>query len=178
MALNHDDLGPNPRAPTMLKSLFSTILLLFPSCNSSTVGPPLYPINGTWCPVDSLTEYVYESPLGNIVNRYIPSRTGGGYSLTLIDGMATPGGTYRGLFTVGTDTETASFTLPSAKGEFYLITNELHFMFPTGSGPSWFWEIARHVLVDEYFYTDLNDTTSLPGQRIYLHMAWKRCFLA
>lgn len=153
-------------------------LALLAACGSSVSPIPIDPLSGTYCPVDVLTEYSWENPLGNTIIEYVPSLTGGGYTLALQDGKATPAGVYNGTFRTSTGIVPGWFTLPAKPGT-YISTRDgtLVFQFPyPNGGPTWFWELAKHRADGLILETVLNDTTTLPGSRVYLHMTWQRCY--
>lgn len=180
VALNHDDLGPTPSFPTMIKTLLILPFLAVLACGSATNSAPDV-MNGVWCPIDSLTEYNYESPIGKVVTWYVHTPSNGGYSLELFEGTATPHGRYQGTFQTDTIISNFYFTLPQYPGTYGQAHGVLHFTFPDLVAgvpqPTWFWEFSQHSVEHRLRYIYTNHDFYFSDQwAVHLRLTWSPCY--
>ena len=161
-----------------VKTIYRAIVLswLVISCKGSPVQPPDF-MAGTWCPIDSLTAYVFEHPVGLINLTYVKGINP--YKLVFDGyGHVKSDGVYEGIFLNVIDSSTfeSNFILPlqGIEGSYEIGEAYLRFYWPyPEAGPTWFWEIARHPIFGKDWATqlDYNDLNF----RIYLRFSWERC---
>lgn len=152
------------------------VLALLVACAPTA---PLDTLVGTWCPIDSLTRYVVESPLGVPTFSYVAGSATARYALTFDGrGNVRATGSYVGTFVAPDSSRSVShFVLPLAGvlGHYTLREVYIRFGWPTPeAGPTWFWEVARHPLTTTGGWaTQLDDNEG--AWRVFLRFVWERC---